>query len=325
MKLLVPRTLKAVILRALAESAGSVPARYSCRFVKPSPSSSLAASAGSFGLRPWASSHASGIPSPSVSLGMNSKRSIMISASCPFAGAFVHPLMSHKFQSTFSSQLGGTSRVKVHCAMLRVSGVTAAETLSHQMDPLMPAWPTCNNWTRTVVVPAGAIAVTWKYCQASCWVVGSKCCDSLTCSWLLPASRKINCATPYPPVCVIGSPVQLNANPVVRQVWPGLALRFWNAPEEPGVALNGPNIFREYVPARAMKGDAMSLVELRKTEPNCVQLLAVDPVPSSKPGLSNALVGTATTAVVPVVQRKLIALVCQFMEGMELVANGGMR
>src|SRR5207237_4703098 len=105
-------------------------------------------------------------------------------------------------------------------------------------------------------------------------------------------------------------PDQLSANPVIRHIWPGLApVRFWNAPEEPGVALNGPNIFREYAPARAMSGEAISLVELRKTEPNWVQLLAIDPVPSSKPGLSSALVGTATTAVVPVVQRKLIALV----------------
>src|SRR5712671_6759552 len=48
---------------------GSVPARYSCKFEKPSPSSSRAASVGSCGFKPCASSHASGIPSPSASTG----------------------------------------------------------------------------------------------------------------------------------------------------------------------------------------------------------------------------------------------------------------
>src|SRR2546421_9086574 len=53
--------------RQLCASNGSVPARYSCALLTPSPSLSNEASAGSVGLRPFASSQSSGKPSPSVS------------------------------------------------------------------------------------------------------------------------------------------------------------------------------------------------------------------------------------------------------------------
>src|SRR2546425_12293501 len=65
-----PANVTASIFNLLVPSIGLVPATYSCRLVKPSPSgSALGVASGSLIDRKYSSSQASGRPSPSVSPG----------------------------------------------------------------------------------------------------------------------------------------------------------------------------------------------------------------------------------------------------------------
>src|SRR5580698_10540948 len=101
-----------VTRRQLDGSAGSVPAGYSCRLLNPSPSSSRLASEEFVGFNPCAISHASGIPSPSVSVPKNVTESKMASADWPFDGGL--PFTSQRLRRIFSSQLGGIAAAFVN-------------------------------------------------------------------------------------------------------------------------------------------------------------------------------------------------------------------
>jgi len=76
--------------------------------------------------------------------------------------------------------------------------------------------------------------------------------DSLTCSWLLPASKEDQLSDTVPASLRHGIAGQLNANPWFAKSGRGLALRFWKRARGAWSGVERAEHLQEYVPARAM-------------------------------------------------------------------------
>src|SRR5258708_31020365 len=158
---------------------GSVPSRYSCRLVRPSPSGSAFASLGSSGLSPWAISQSSGMPSLSRSLTGWVERSIAMLGPGTTTESWEMRISTEPAARAVMVPVEGSRETSSGAEMLYV--VVRLLVISSVRSPLTTrqAWKVAVSPTASVVLLGSNSTV----------ITGAKSAGSVAWPWAAPLSR----------------------------------------------------------------------------------------------------------------------------------------